>query len=66
MSRENFAANYDPFTGQSTITNPPLDEIHTGTIWEAACRNIVAMTPIPFLWRWCAFMTKLTQIYMGR
>ena len=65
MRRENFAANYDPFTGQSTITNPPLDEIHTGTIWEAACRNIVAMTPIPFLWRWCAFMTKLTQIYMG-
>ena len=32
MRRENFAANYDPFTCKSTITNPPLDEIHTGTI----------------------------------
>ena len=28
--------------------------------------NIVAMIPIPFHWRWCAFMTKHTQIYMGR
>ena len=32
MRRENFAASFDPFTGKSTITNPPLDEIHTGTI----------------------------------
>ncbi len=29
MRRENFAANYDPFTGKSTITIPPLDDIHT-------------------------------------
>jgi hypothetical protein len=27
---------------------------------------IVATTRMPFHWRWCAFMTKLTQIYMGR
>ena len=32
MRRGNFAANYDPFTAKSAITNPPLDEIHTGTI----------------------------------
>ena len=32
MRRENFAADYDPFTGKSTIMSPPLDEIHTGTI----------------------------------
>jgi hypothetical protein len=44
MRVENFAANYDPSTGKSTITNPPLDEIHTGTIWDAACRKIVATT----------------------
>jgi hypothetical protein len=36
---ENIAANYDPFTGESTITNPPLDEINTGTIWDAACKH---------------------------
>ena len=48
MSRENFAANYDPFTGQSTITNPPLDEIHTGTIWDAACRKYCGNDPNSF------------------
>jgi hypothetical protein len=28
-------------------------------------RNIVAMTPMPFHLRPCAFTTKCTQIYMG-
>ena len=60
MRRENFAANYDPFTGKSTIMNPPLDEIHTGTIWDAACRKYCGTTPIPFHWHWYAFMTKCT------
>jgi len=48
MRRENFAANYDPFTGKSTITNPPLDEIHTGTIWDAACRKYCGNDPNSF------------------
>jgi len=39
---------YNPFTGQSTITNPPLDEIHTGTIWEAACRKYCGNDPNSF------------------
>jgi hypothetical protein len=39
MRVENIAANYDLFTGKSTIINPPLDEIHTGTIWNAASKH---------------------------
>jgi hypothetical protein len=48
MRRENFAANYDPFTGKSTITNPPLDEIHTETIWDATCRKYCGNIPNSF------------------
>ena len=48
MRRENFAANYDPFTGNSTITNPLLDEIHTGTIWDAACIKYCGNNPNSF------------------
>ncbi len=48
MPVENIAANYDPFTGKSTITNPPLDEIHTGTIWDAACKHYCGNDPNAF------------------
>ena len=48
MRVENFAATYDPFTGKSTITNPPLDEIHTGSIWGAACRKYCGNNPNAF------------------
>ena len=43
MRVENFAA-----TGKSTITNPPLDEIHTGTMWDAACRKYYGNNPNAF------------------
>ena len=45
MRVENIAANYDPFTGKSTIANPPLNEIHTGTIWDAACKHYCDNNP---------------------
>jgi hypothetical protein len=48
MRVENIAANYDPFTRKSTITNPPLDEIHTGTIWDAACKHYCGNDPNAF------------------
>jgi hypothetical protein len=48
MHVENIAANYDPFTGKSTITNPPLDEIHTGTMWDAAWKNYCGNNPNAF------------------
>ena len=48
MRVENIAPNYDPFTGKSTMNNPPLDEIHTGTIWNAACQHYCGNDPNAF------------------
>jgi hypothetical protein len=59
MHRENFAANYDQFTGKSTITNPPLDEIHTGTIWDAACRKYCGNDPNSFPLALVCFYDKM-------
>ena len=36
MRPENFASNYDIFTGKSTSVSNTIDEIHTGYIWEKA------------------------------
>jgi hypothetical protein len=67
MRRENFAANYDPFTGKSTITNPPLDEIHTGTIWDAACQKYCGNDPNSFPLALVCFYDKThTDLHMGR
>ena len=48
MRTENFAPNYDIFTGKSTITNPLLDEIHTGSIWNAALDKYCGDDPNAF------------------
>jgi hypothetical protein len=48
MCTENFAANYDLFTGQSTSMSPLLDEIHTATIWDAACKKYCGNNPNAF------------------
>jgi hypothetical protein len=36
MREENFASNYDIFTGKKKQTSSILDEIHTGSLWEMA------------------------------
>ena len=66
MGVENFTANYDPFTGKSTIIKTPLDEIHTGTIWDAACRKYCGNDPHAFSLALVCYYNKRTQIYMGR
>ena len=48
MRKENLAPDYDPFTGKSTIANPPLDEIHTGSLWAAACQKYCGNDPNAF------------------
>ncbi len=48
MCVKNNAPNYDPFTRKSTMMNPPLDEIHTGTIWNAACQHYCGNDPNAF------------------
>jgi hypothetical protein len=36
MHQENFASNYDIFTGKAELPTSTLDEIHTGSLWEQA------------------------------
>ena len=36
MHQENFASNYDIFTGEAKSPTSTLDEIHTGSLWEQA------------------------------
>ncbi len=36
MREENFASNYDIFTGKKKQASSTLDEIHTGSLWETA------------------------------
>ena len=59
MRKENLAPNYDPFTSKSTITNPPLDEIHTGSLWAAACQKYCGNHPNAFPMTLVCFYDKL-------
>ncbi len=36
MGQENFASNYDIFTGKAKLPTSTLDEIHSGSLWEQA------------------------------
>jgi hypothetical protein len=36
MHQENFASNYDIFTGKAISPTLTLDEIHNGSVWEQA------------------------------
>jgi hypothetical protein len=36
MHQENFASNYDIFTGKAKLPISTLDELHTGSLWEQA------------------------------
>ena len=41
MHQENFASNYDIFTGKVKLPTSTLDEIHTGSLWEQAKQKIL-------------------------
>ena len=36
VRQENFATNYDIFTGKVKVPTSTLDEIYTGSVWEQA------------------------------
>ena len=55
MREENFAYNYDIFTGKTKTPQSRIDEIHTGSLWEPARQNIVGMTRMRSPWHWCVF-----------
>jgi hypothetical protein len=39
--QENFASNYDIFTGKVKLPTSTVDEIHTGSLWEQARQKIL-------------------------
>jgi len=41
MCEENFASNYDIFSGKAKTPTSTIDEIHTGSLWEPARKKIL-------------------------
>jgi hypothetical protein len=64
MRTENFAPNYDIFTGKAKLPTSTLDKIHTGLLWESARQRYCGSDPNVFPLHWCAFMTKQILIYL--
>jgi hypothetical protein len=58
MREENFAYNYDIFTGKTKNTQSRIDEIHTGSCGNRRDKNIVGMTRMRSPWHWCVFMIR--------
>jgi hypothetical protein len=48
MRMENFASNYDIFTGKAKSPSSTLDEIHTGSLWEQARQKYCGDDPDAF------------------
>jgi hypothetical protein len=48
MHQENFASNYDIFTGKAKLPTSTLDEIHTGSLWEQARQKYCGDDPYAF------------------
>jgi hypothetical protein len=48
MCKENFASNYDIFTGKAKLLTSTLDEIHTGSFWKQARQKYCADDPDAF------------------
>jgi hypothetical protein len=48
MHKENFASNYNIFTGKAKIPTSTIDEIHTGSLWEPARRKYCGEDPDAF------------------
>ncbi len=46
--QENFAFNYDIFTGKAKLPTSTLDEIHTGSLWEQARQRYCGDDPYAF------------------
>ncbi len=48
MRQENFASNYDIFTGKVKLQTYTLDEMHTGSLWEQARQKYCGDDPYAF------------------
>jgi hypothetical protein len=64
MHQENFASNYDIFTGTAKLPTSTLHEIHTGSLWEQARQKYCGDDPNSFPLAQVCFMTKQILMYL--
>ena len=65
MRQENFASNYDIFTGKAKSPTSTLDEIHTGSLWEQARQKYCGDIPDAFPLTLVCFYDKTNTDVFG-
>jgi hypothetical protein len=65
MREENFASNYDIFTGKTKNPQSRIDEIHTGSLWEPARRKYCGDDPDAFPMALVCFYDKTNTDVFG-
>jgi hypothetical protein len=65
MRQENFASNYDIFTGKAKLPTSTLDEIHTGSLWEQARQKYCGDDPDAFPLALVCFYDKTNTDVFG-
>jgi hypothetical protein len=65
MHQENFASNYDIFTGKVKLPTSTLDEIHTGSLWEQARQKYCGDDPDVFPLALVCFYDKTNTDVFG-
>jgi hypothetical protein len=65
MHQENFASNYDIFTGKAKLPTSTPDEIHTGSLWEQARQKYYGDDPDSFLLALVCYYDKTNTDVFG-
>jgi hypothetical protein len=65
MRQENFASNYDIFSGKAKLPTSTLDEIHTGSLWEQARQKYCGDDPDAFPLALVCFYDKTNTDVFG-
>jgi hypothetical protein len=65
MCEENFASNYNIFTGKAKIPRSSVDEIHTGSLWEPARQKYCGDDPDVFPMALVCFYDKTNTDVFG-
>jgi hypothetical protein len=65
ICQENFASNYDIFTGKAKLPTSTLDEIHTGSLWEQARHKYCGDDPDAFSLALVCFYDKTNTDVFG-
>ncbi len=65
MRPEDFASNYDIFTGKVELPTSILDELHTGSLWEQARQKYCGDDPYAFPLALVCFYDKTNTDVFG-